>query len=229
MNKLHKNEYGFGAFEAILVVIIVILAGVAGWYVYKDHQKTTTNTAKSLSQSKTTSGQQLTQKFVAISAWGVRVPYSGSDTLSVTSQSCAENGDANGDTVNLGCQVAVNSKDLAEAVGSCQSKLATTTVGYFYRMGAKDNYNETNGSGFEPVAQWAAENPGQFTKIGSYYYAFAPIGAAWGGSGADTIKTSNSKGLADTTPAGCGNWITEYNTVEPSIKALASRFETVQG
>jgi hypothetical protein len=97
-------------------------------------------------------------------------------------------------------------------------------VGYFYRMGANDNYNETDGSGYEPVAQWVAANPGKYTQIGSYNYALAELGAAWGGQGAVSINTSTNA-LADTVPAGCSSWVAEYKSVEPSIAALASKFE----
>ncbi|HEY1835386.1 MAG TPA: hypothetical protein VGG13_01030 [Candidatus Saccharimonadales bacterium] len=41
MNKLSKNQKGFGAVETLLVLIIIILIGAVGWLVYKDHHKTT--------------------------------------------------------------------------------------------------------------------------------------------------------------------------------------------
>jgi len=227
MNKLLKNEKGFGAVEALLIAIIVVLIGAVGFLVYKDGHKTTTVVTKTVIVTpKSTASKSTTtvnsQKYINITDWGVRVPYQGSDTLSVSAQTC----DTPDDTVLTGCSVGVNSQELANSVGSCQSTRATGTVGYFYRMGTNDNYSWTNGSGYEPVAQWAAENQGQYTQIGAYYYAFDEIGAAWGGSGTDVIKTS-THALADTTPAGCSNWMTEYNTVEPSIQALASKFEAI--
>ncbi|HSW79575.1 MAG TPA: hypothetical protein VLG47_02250 [Candidatus Saccharimonadales bacterium] len=223
MNNFRKNQHGFGAVELILIVLVVVAVGVAGYMVYKNNNKTSQNTAKTstTSNQNSSTGNQPAQKYLTISAWKVRVPQSSSDTLSVSKSTCTETGDAGG--INLGCQVFVNSQNLANAVGSCKSDKATGTVGYFYRMGGKDNYGYTNGVGFTPVARWAAENPGKYTKIGSYYYAYAPIGVAWGGSGTDVIKTS-VHGLADTTPEGCANWIAKYNEVEPSIKALASKF-----
>lgn len=47
MNKIPKNQKGFGAVEAILILVIIILIGVIGWLVYKNHHKSTTtkNTA----------------------------------------------------------------------------------------------------------------------------------------------------------------------------------------
>jgi hypothetical protein len=231
VGKLKTDEKGFSAVEVVLVLVIVVLIGAVGFLVYKNQHKTKTASVATTAAAKPittpTKTATPTQKYVTVSAWGVRVPYSGSDTLSVGSQTCTENGDASGDTVNLGCSVTVSSQALANSVGSCQSSKATGTVGYFYKMGANDNYSETSGAGFEPVAQWTAANPGQYTQIGGYTYAFAEIGAAWGGQGTDVIKTSTNA-LADTTPAGCDNWIAEYNSVEPTIKALAAKFEAAQ-
>lgn len=214
-----------------MVLVIVLLIGALGYVVYKGHQKTATTTSTNRvsnvsSQPKATNAQP-SQKYLTISPWNVRIPYGGSDTLTVSAQTCSENGDASGDTVNAGCKVSVISKGLADTVGSCQSTRATGTVGYFYKMGPSDSYIETNGSGLEPAPQWAGENPGWFTKLGDNYYAFAPIGAAWGGSGSESIKTSTNA-LADTTPSGCDNWIQKYDTVEPFVISLASKFESVQ-
>lgn len=228
MNKIFKSQKGFTLVEGLLIVLILLVVGGIGYMVYhNDHKSSvavsTTVTKPVSTPAKTTTS---TQKYVTITAWGVRVPYVGGDTLSVDNQTCEENGDAAGDTINLGCQVNVNSQDLANSLGSCQSTRATSTVGYFYRMGTNDNYQYTSGAGFEPVAQWVAANPGQYTQIGSYYYAFAEIGASWGGQGANSINTSTNA-LADTVPPGCSNWEAEYNVVEPLVKPLASKFEAI--
>lgn len=41
MGKLRNNQKGFGTVEIILIVVIVALIGVVGWFVYKNHNKTT--------------------------------------------------------------------------------------------------------------------------------------------------------------------------------------------
>ena len=41
MNKLSKNQKGFTAIEAVLIVVILVLIGVVGWLVYKNQHKTT--------------------------------------------------------------------------------------------------------------------------------------------------------------------------------------------
>ena len=42
MKKLKSNEKGFGAVEALLIVVIVVLIGVVGWVVYKNHNNKST-------------------------------------------------------------------------------------------------------------------------------------------------------------------------------------------
>jgi hypothetical protein len=55
VGKLQNNEKGFSAVEVILVVVIVALIGVVGWFVYKNHNKTTNlNAATSLSNKPAT-------------------------------------------------------------------------------------------------------------------------------------------------------------------------------
>lgn len=55
MGKLQNNESGFSAVEAVLVLVVVMLIGVLGYMVYKDHHKTTaTNPATNSSQTTAT-------------------------------------------------------------------------------------------------------------------------------------------------------------------------------
>lgn len=60
MGKLQKNQQGFGLVEALLVLVIVILIGVVGWMVYKNHNKTTSNNTTASNSSTNTSSQTKT-------------------------------------------------------------------------------------------------------------------------------------------------------------------------
>lgn len=60
MGKIQKNQQGFGAVEAVLVLVIVILIGVVGWMVYKNHNKTTNNKTTASNSSANTSPQTKT-------------------------------------------------------------------------------------------------------------------------------------------------------------------------
>jgi len=41
MSKISKNENGFSAIEIVLIIAVLVLIGLVGWLVYKDHHKTT--------------------------------------------------------------------------------------------------------------------------------------------------------------------------------------------
>lgn len=51
MNKLKKNELGFGAVEGILILVIVLLIGVVGWFVYKNQNKAISSTSATTSKT----------------------------------------------------------------------------------------------------------------------------------------------------------------------------------
>jgi len=54
MAQTHKNQDGFSAVETVLVIIVVVLIGVAGWLVYKNnHKKTENKTATNTTQTTT--------------------------------------------------------------------------------------------------------------------------------------------------------------------------------
>lgn len=80
MNKLSRNEKGFGALELVIVLVIVALIGAVGYLVYKNsHQpvkvvtvtKTVTNTASTNKSGATTSIQPDVLK---ISEWQIGLP-----------------------------------------------------------------------------------------------------------------------------------------------------------
>jgi hypothetical protein len=225
MCNLNKNYKGFAFVEGLLIILILAVIGFGGFYVWNTEHKPLTAVAVKTTypgSKNTASPVSPTLQYLTIPAWGVQVPYSSQDTLTTSDPMCAESGDAAGDTVNLGCQVTVNSQELASLKGSCTAQVSGT-VGYFYRMGANDNYSYTNGSGFTPVSQWAAQHPGQYTQIGSYYYAFDEIGKATGVSGA-AVADSN---IINGTYTGCSTWQTEYTTVETLVQSLASKFVAI--
>ncbi len=77
MNKLSKNENGFGAVELILIIVIVALIGVVGWLVYRDRNKTTNST---LTTSTTSSNNTTTNKTSIPSSTITSGPQSGWST-----------------------------------------------------------------------------------------------------------------------------------------------------
>jgi len=43
MIKVSKNEKGFSVVEFVIIIFILVLIGAAGWFVYREHHKTTTS------------------------------------------------------------------------------------------------------------------------------------------------------------------------------------------
>src|SRR5262249_2986827 len=106
MQKKALNTKGFGLIEVLIVVVVLALVAGGGAYVYhKNHKakppvsnsattKTTTQkSTKSSSDVKTnaSASSQSAQKYLTISEWGVRVAYSGDDTLSYKIDDSAPN------------------------------------------------------------------------------------------------------------------------------------------
>ncbi|HUD06300.1 MAG TPA: hypothetical protein VMR34_00265 [Candidatus Saccharimonadales bacterium] len=52
MKKLNNNDSGFSAVELILAIVILALIGTVGWLVYKNHHKTTSASAATVSTAK---------------------------------------------------------------------------------------------------------------------------------------------------------------------------------
>lgn len=76
MKTLVKNDSGFSAFEAILILVVLTAIGFAGWLVYKDHHKTpvanattTSNNASTNSATKTTPSANTPVAFHLPSNW----------------------------------------------------------------------------------------------------------------------------------------------------------------
>jgi cytoskeletal protein RodZ len=67
MSKSHNHQKGFATVEAVLVLVILILIGVVGWMVYKNHHKSTSSTTSSHSttSSSNTSTSSSTQTTVS--------------------------------------------------------------------------------------------------------------------------------------------------------------------
>jgi hypothetical protein len=60
MGKLRNNEKGFGAIEGLLIVAVVVLLGIVGYMVYKNHNKATTNNSTTTASTTTTPAKTTT-------------------------------------------------------------------------------------------------------------------------------------------------------------------------
>jgi hypothetical protein len=65
MGKLNRNNKGFGGIELLLIIVVVVLLGVVGWFVYKhDHKTVTNNTIKNFIMESTTKPAPMDQNYL---------------------------------------------------------------------------------------------------------------------------------------------------------------------
>lgn len=86
MNKIQKDELGFSAIEFVMLLIIIILIGTVGYFVYKNHNQTVkdvslTKTVKSTTTNPTTTSSSTETSLIKIPEMSIAltVPSSLSD------------------------------------------------------------------------------------------------------------------------------------------------------
>lgn len=202
-NKTTIEEYELGSSVPILLIVIaaVIVIGVAGGIVYKDHGHKSANlssstqaTTKLITKSITSSSNQTTQaaqQHVQITQWGVEAPYSGSLQLSYTMSS--------DDTIATfsSSRLSALSSDCVGRGGSIERWASTDQV--------SNGYPATSSSPTATQA-FASADPSAYAHIGNYYYAFAHDQAACG----DPSTTS-----------------TIYSQTNNAVQALVSNLQTI--
>lgn len=84
MGRQGDRQRGFSVIEAVVVVAVIGVLGVAGWFVYQHNRATVTNAAanthqsseKSSNQQTTTTTPAPTVAYLTITEWGVKLPLS---------------------------------------------------------------------------------------------------------------------------------------------------------
>jgi hypothetical protein len=146
MNKLN-NESGFSVVELLLVIVIVVLLGFMGWYIYHNDHKTNVNTTKLSSTSisvysgwKTfaTSYQKLSFKYPNNWVLTDNSTSNGNDDISIKSPS--------GLTVNMQALIPISSTDITASIISTSNVTFTGQSDYllYYSSTAAQN-NSTTG------------------------------------------------------------------------------------
>lgn len=212
MDKIKKNEAGFSAVEMTLVIVIVALIGAVGWLVYKNHHKTTTaaitstatsSTKPATSTKTTTSATQPTTSsnkpttcttspasnkesdasYLTITQWGVRAPYTSSDTLSYV---ICDN-DTN--------TAVIISKNMSDNFGCSGANDLPSGAGQIFRGLASAADDSENSPTPPKYAQDAQRDPTDFKQVGNYVYSFVRDEAACqanptdaGGGSADSSR-----------------------------------------
>jgi len=144
MNKLKQNESGFSAVEVILVLVIIVLLGVVGWFVYKNQKKTTTPSTTNTSTTKptsttatptSTSTQPKDQNVIKLQELGIQITVP--DTLK---------------------DLTYTSKKLTG------NEYPESTLAYFSTQALTAKASACSSSGGNPPLGWMAKTPGQYPK-----------------------------------------------------------------
>jgi len=185
MKKLSKNNRGFSAVEALIVLVVLALLGFAGWFVYhkqheKNDKKTTTNSSsKSTNDTSKDASKDSTKdqtEYFTVSEWGVRAAYTASDRFTYKLS------DGNK-------MLTAISKELAAADSGC----STFGAGQISRMQGSD-FATADGQGpGQTVEQAAAQNPNTYVKVGNYYYMFRHSQSACGSVDVATQNKANDQ------------------------------------
>lgn len=175
-----KNQRGFTALEAILIIVIVAVVGFAGWYVYKanDKKKDDNKTTTSQQQTNNTDGgnqepAKNNTKTISLKEWGVQAEYMSDQTLVYK--------------INEGIGSAYFSSTELKAQGGAGCSEENGGGGLIQRLKPTDG---TDADGQGPTAEEAAKTSSDFKKVGNYYYRFIHSQAACGDT---TEKTAQAQ------------------------------------
>lgn len=158
----------------LLVVALVLVAGLAVYTSIHSKKTATVAISPSPSPSKSPSpspSPTSQQGYFAITQWGVRAPYDGTDTFTVQ--------------INTGSLATIVSKQLAAKYSGC----TTYGAGQIKRLAPTDGAY-ADGSG-PHVQDYAKQNPGMYTFVNGYYYQFVHDQAVCDMNSADMQNQAN--------------------------------------
>ena len=175
MKHFKINQKGFSAVEGLLVIIIVLLIGFIGYYVWHT-QKQTNKTYNSSANAAQPSTKNPSPKkaspatYMTIKEWGVRAPYSGTLTLEYAVQTASSS--ALPDTAGF------SSMQLDTSSSTCKAndeQNGISAVGIFDRYQSGQEYligDDAEDSG-QTAAQYAATlSKSDYGHVGNYYYFY---------------------------------------------------------
>ena len=173
---MRKNQKGFHALEALLILVLVGIIAGTGWYVWQSNKKTNKTlseassvkysqpTKKQTTSSKSTISTQTNTQLFVIKEWGVKAPHSGNLTLTIQSIDNQS--------------VVVSSKELLahpDATG-CIGPKSTNFVIQRYGPNEYTTDDRTGGSGDKTASQEYAAGTSflgnKLVKVGNYYYLY---------------------------------------------------------
>jgi len=145
MNKLKNNNLGFGTIETLLSILIVVIIGFGGYYVYHTQKsgnapqpvKTTQNTKKPI-QNTPTKSPVTNPDTLVISEWGIKLNFQGADKVDYKLQSQQDGSSAAVLSFKSSVTTIADCQDLQSALIRDSSGTASSTVhyvnGYYYHV-----------------------------------------------------------------------------------------------
>ncbi len=144
MGKIRKNEEGFSVVEVVLVLVIVGLIGVVGWFVYNNHNKKTTPSVSTNTTTKSSTTPAKTTTPDPYSGWktytssnslglGFKYPASWTVTENKPSDMCA------GQSTTTITPPASEAETAFKQIGASYTPTSTqnngATLGSYYEVG----------------------------------------------------------------------------------------------
>lgn len=197
----HKiNQKGFAVVESLLVIVILVLVGFVGYYVWHSNQQTKA-TLDAASKSATSSPSKIvakapttTQKYFTIKEWGVEAPYNGSLVFEYNLAA----------TTSPPAVASVEVKSPTTGDPQCENP----SGGRIIRYRSTDEWLDEDGSDSgQTVAQFIqSDNAIPHSKVGDYYYIYL-----------------GPQSACSLTPAGQAIEQQAFN----SLKALTAQFQKI--
>lgn len=169
------NQRGFGAVEALLIIVIVGIVGGTGYYVYRANNNSTNTQDSAQTDANTAAPHKKTDakptvQYETLTEWGVRAPVSGSLKLQYTMSSD-------------GKQANFTSAQLLAVDSACTADFGGTISRY-----APTDNASTGGASQTAKDRAAQSDKSTYAYVGGYYYFFDHSQAA---CGSDPDKTVN--------------------------------------
>ena len=181
-----KSSAGFGAVEMLLLVLIVLVAAFAGYYVAHNHNQTKPVASASISTTKKSTTS--TQKYFTITEWGVRAPYNGSLTLEYSVSAGS----------SLPGTAAFSSTQLDASDPQCKSGADYGGVVDQYRSTDEYQVGDLGSDSGQTAAEYAATlDSSTYGHVGSYYYFYVhPQGLCGSGQSSEDAQTQTQDAVA---------------------------------
>jgi len=136
-----NNQSGFSIVEAVLIVAVIGVIGVGGWFVYQHNKPKATNAApntnQTTNQQTTTTTPAPTVNYLDIKEWGVKLPLSDiiKDAYYVILADTSSNADGKPSDIQLGLthldascgSITASSTSLSNSLGAIVRTLPTDT------------------------------------------------------------------------------------------------------